>query len=186
MFKDAGKDSRTTRYFSRSKDITSFDSKFKDSPWRSRTSGNQWGNWRGEQGCAPPPTGKMQNMGPLLACISVISILLILITFCFWCFSKIFRSVFRWFRLLVQTNPVNRITNFPRFFIYLTGICDYPYQTHIGQVCRLTTQGPKIQPRGHFVGLATPNKTSTLELKCETLEISVVFSNLCSALSCNL
>jgi len=35
-----GKYSRTTRCFSRIKDITSFDSKFKDSPWRSRTSGN--------------------------------------------------------------------------------------------------------------------------------------------------
>ena len=32
--------SRTTRYFSRIKDIMSFDSKFKDSSWRSMTSGN--------------------------------------------------------------------------------------------------------------------------------------------------
>ena len=40
IFKDAGKYSRTTRCFSRIKDITSFDSKFKDSSWRSRTSGN--------------------------------------------------------------------------------------------------------------------------------------------------
>jgi len=37
---DAGKYSRTTRCFSRIKDIMSFDSKFKDSPWRSRTPGN--------------------------------------------------------------------------------------------------------------------------------------------------
>jgi len=34
-----------TRCFSRIKDKTSFDSKFKDSPWRSRTSGNL--NWVG-------------------------------------------------------------------------------------------------------------------------------------------
>ena len=39
-FKDAGKCSRTTRWFWGIKDITSFDGKFKDSPWRSRTSGN--------------------------------------------------------------------------------------------------------------------------------------------------
>jgi len=32
---------------------------------------------------------------------------------------------------LIQTNPVNRIANFPSFFIHLTGICDYPYQTNI-------------------------------------------------------
>jgi len=46
IFKDAGKYSRTTRCFSRIKDITSFDSKFKDNSWRSRSSGNlthaQW------------------------------------------------------------------------------------------------------------------------------------------------
>ena len=40
IFKDAEKDSRTTRCFSRIKDKTRFDSKFKDSSWRSRTSGN--------------------------------------------------------------------------------------------------------------------------------------------------
>ena len=40
IFKDAGKYSRTTRCFSRIKDKTSFDSKFKDNSWRSRTSGN--------------------------------------------------------------------------------------------------------------------------------------------------
>jgi len=40
IFKDAGKYPRTTRCFSRIKDITSFDNKFKDSSWRSRTSGN--------------------------------------------------------------------------------------------------------------------------------------------------
>jgi len=34
IFKDAGKYSRTTKCFSRIKDITSFDSKFKDCPWR--------------------------------------------------------------------------------------------------------------------------------------------------------
>ena len=37
---EAGKYSRTTRCFSKIKDITRFDSKFKDSPWRARTSGN--------------------------------------------------------------------------------------------------------------------------------------------------
>ena len=31
----------------------------------------------------------------------------------------------------VQTNLVNRITILPRFFMHLTGICDYPYQTNI-------------------------------------------------------
>jgi len=39
IFKDARRYSRT-RPFSRIKDITSFDSKFKDNSWRSRTSGN--------------------------------------------------------------------------------------------------------------------------------------------------
>jgi len=38
--KDARKYSRITRCFSRIKDKTRFDSKFKDSSWRSRTSGN--------------------------------------------------------------------------------------------------------------------------------------------------
>jgi len=33
--------------------------------------------------------------------------------------------------LLLQTNPVNRVANLPSFFIRLTGICDYPYQTNI-------------------------------------------------------
>jgi len=37
-FENAGRYSRTTRCFSRIKDITSFDSKFKDNSWRSRTS----------------------------------------------------------------------------------------------------------------------------------------------------
>jgi len=36
--------SRTTKYFSRIKGITSFDSKFKDSAWCSRTCGNLSGN----------------------------------------------------------------------------------------------------------------------------------------------
>jgi len=40
IFKDSGRYSRTTSCFSRIKDITSFDSKFKDNSWRSRTSGN--------------------------------------------------------------------------------------------------------------------------------------------------
>jgi len=39
IFKDAGKYSRTTRCFSRIKDITSFDCKFKNNSRRSRTSG---------------------------------------------------------------------------------------------------------------------------------------------------
>jgi len=30
----------------------------------------------------------------------------------------------------VQTNPANRITNLPNFFIRSTGICDYLYQTN--------------------------------------------------------
>jgi len=33
--------------------------------------------------------------------------------------------------VLVQTNRVNRITKLPKFGMYLTGICHYPYQTHI-------------------------------------------------------
>ena len=41
---DGGKYSRTAKCFSRIKDITSFDSKFKESPWRSWTSGNLSGN----------------------------------------------------------------------------------------------------------------------------------------------
>jgi len=40
IFKDGGNYSRTKRCFSIIKDITRFDSKFKDSSWRSRTSGN--------------------------------------------------------------------------------------------------------------------------------------------------
>ena len=32
----------------------------------------------------------------------------------------------------MQTNPVNRVANLPRFFMRLTGICDYPCQTNIG------------------------------------------------------
>jgi len=40
MFKDAGSYSRTTKSFSRIKEITSFDSKFEDNSWRSRASGN--------------------------------------------------------------------------------------------------------------------------------------------------
>jgi len=40
IFKDTGKYSRTTGAFSRIKDITGFDSKFKDNSWRSRTSSN--------------------------------------------------------------------------------------------------------------------------------------------------
>ena len=40
IFKDASKYSRTTRCFSRIKDKTGFDSKFKDNSWRSRTFGN--------------------------------------------------------------------------------------------------------------------------------------------------
>jgi len=40
IFKDGGNYSRTKRCFSIIKDITRFDSKFKDSSWSSRTSGN--------------------------------------------------------------------------------------------------------------------------------------------------
>jgi len=39
-FQGSEKYSRTTKCFSRIKDIISFDSKLKESPWRSRTSGN--------------------------------------------------------------------------------------------------------------------------------------------------
>jgi len=58
IFNDVGKYSRTTRYFSRIKDKTSFDSKFKDNSWRSRTSGNlsitpsQEGLWWTEGSCS--------------------------------------------------------------------------------------------------------------------------------------
>jgi len=51
IFKDAEKNSRTTRCFSRIKDIARFQSKFKDSPWRSRTSGN-----------LRPPQGRHQDL----------------------------------------------------------------------------------------------------------------------------
>jgi len=34
-------------------------------------------------------------------------------------------------QILLQTNPVNRIANLTSFFMRLTGICDYPYQTNI-------------------------------------------------------
>jgi len=53
----------------------------------------------------------------------------------------------------------------------------------------LATQGTQNSfpsPRGDFCGLRTPNKVSTTKLKCETLEITVVFINPCSVLSCNL
>jgi len=30
----------------------------------------------------------------------------------------------------IQTNLVNRIANLPSFFMRLTGICNYPYQTN--------------------------------------------------------
>jgi len=42
---DAARYSWTTRYFSRITDKTSFDSKFKDNSWRSRTSGNLMYNY---------------------------------------------------------------------------------------------------------------------------------------------
>jgi len=35
------------------------------------------------------------------------------------------------YKMLSQTNPVNRIANLPSFFMRLTGICDYSYQTNI-------------------------------------------------------
>jgi len=35
----------------------------------------------------------------------------------------------------IQTNSVNRIANLPSFFMHLTRICDYPYQTNI---CKFT------------------------------------------------
>ena len=50
-----------------------------------------------------------------------------------------------------QTSPGNRITNWPRLFgcvMRLSLLDKFP------QVYRLATQGPKIQSRGHFVGLA--------------------------------
>jgi len=43
------------------------------------------------------------------------------------------------------------------------------------QVYRLTTQGD--QNSGGFCGLSVPNKALIHKLKCETLEINVVFIN---------
>jgi len=50
------------------------------------------------------------------------------------------------------------------------------------------TGGPKFSPvaTGDLYGLISPNKVSTLKLKCETLEISAVFINPYSVLSFNL
>jgi len=42
-----------------------------------------------------------------------------------------YRCYLNVFIIFVQTNPVNRIANLPSFFMRLTGICDYPYQTNI-------------------------------------------------------
>jgi len=54
--------------------------------------------------------------------------------------------------VLVQTNPVNRITNLPRFFIcVLIGIYHYPYQTNragpsrCGAQCKTWARGPSEQ-----------------------------------------
>jgi len=57
------------------------------------------------------------------------------------------------------------------------------------QVFCQATQGAQNSipsPREDLYGLISPNKVSTLKLKCETLEISGVFIDPYSVLSCNL
>ena len=69
----------------------------------------------------------------------------------------------------------------------LTGICYYPYQTDIRKFTVWRHRRPKIQSRRHraaFVGVS-PQKASISKLKCETLDISVIFNNPYSVLSCN-
>jgi len=92
-------------------------------------------------------------------------------------FFKISRSVFRRFRVLVQTNPVNRITNLARFFAYVfyQNMRLYPYQTNIRKFTSWQHRWTKIL--GDFCWLGPPNKASIPNLKCETLEICVVFIN---------
>jgi len=86
------------------------------------------------------------------------SILLIFSKFLFSAFFKNFSECFRWFRLLVQTSPVNRITNLPRFFMCLAVICDYSYQTNIRKCTAWLHRESKIQPRGTLCGLFPQTK----------------------------
>jgi len=49
--------------------------------------------------------------------------------------------------VLVQTNPVNRITNLPKFLcVCLTGVCRYPYQKISTSLPPCDTAGPKFSP----------------------------------------
>jgi len=73
-----------------------------------------------------------------------------------------------------QTSPGNRITNLPRLYgcvmrLSLSDKCPQPY--------RLATQGAQNSVPWPLCGLSPTNKTSTPKLKCETLEISLVFIN---------
>ena len=47
-------------------------------------------------------------------------------------------------QILLQTNPVNRIANLPSFFMRLTGVCDYPYQTNIRKFTALLDFCPHV------------------------------------------
>jgi len=72
----------------------------------------------------------------------------------------------------------------------LNGIRDYPYQANIRKFTAYATQGAQNSVPWtwrSFCGLSPPNKASmNPKFECETLEISVVFINPCSVLSCNL
>ena len=147
----------------------------------------QWRNWRGGRGARRPPlTSQTWKMGPLLACISVFSILLIFSRFLFLAFFKNFSECFR---VSVRANPVNRITNLPRFLVCASP--DYAIIC-IRQISASLSPsdkgGPKISPlaAGSFFLGSLPKQGFNPKFKCETLEINVVFINSCSVLSCHL
>jgi len=71
--------------------------------------------------------------------------------------------------------------------VCLSGICDYPYQKKSSGLPPGDTVDPKFSPVATwaFVGLA-PQQSFNTKLKYEILEISEVFINPYSVLSCNL
>jgi len=91
--------------------------------------------------------------------------------------------------MLVQTNPVNRITNLPKFLCVFNRSIQVSVSDKYPQVYRLATQRAQNSvpsPRWTFVcGLSSPNKLKTPKLKCVP-EISVVFIYPYSVLFCNL
>jgi len=80
--------------------------------------------------------------------------------------------------MLVQTNPVNRITNFPNVLCVFNRSMQVSVSEKYPQVYRLATQRAQNSvpsPRWTFVcGLSSPNKLKTPKMKCAP-EISVFY-----------